>query len=50
MEAAPCEPHATNPSAKGVGDTEGTPTCSSGPLGRLSWTISELIGIVRARH
>lgn len=25
----------------------GVPMCSTGPLGRLMWTVKELVGIVR---
>ena len=29
--------------------SDGLPTCSTGPAGRLSWTLREIINIVRRR-
>lgn len=28
---------------------EGTPSCSTGPLGRLAWTLGELASLVQRR-
>ena len=33
-------------------DSEGTPTCATGPLGRFTWTLrqlAEMLHLVRAR-
>ncbi len=30
-------------------DTSGVPDCSTGPAGRLGWTLSEILRIIRHR-
>lgn len=30
-------------------DLTGLPTCSTGPVGRTSWVLKELVGVVRGR-